>query len=190
MKQQEGKLGIREYAAIAILMVGSKAMEDTPAMLYAHVKSAAWMVPIITGAIFFIPLYLLLKTFSVHQSKNLFQLIQHLFGKYIGYFICLAIFLINSAAISFDSRTYTDIIRTYYFTTTPNLMLYATVNVCLCIWSEKGNPAYRFRFLSCGFLCDRLFLSSFTLKCSRCQYFSHISYMGYGYRKCIKREYS
>ena len=152
MKQQEGKLGIREYAAIAILMVGSKAMEDTPAMLYAHVKSAAWMVPIITGAIF-IPLYLLLKTFSVHQSKNLFQLIQHLFGKYIGYFICLAIFLINSAAISFDSRTYTDIIRTYYFTTTPNLIIYALLMSVCAYGAKKGNPAYRFRFLSCGFLC-------------------------------------
>ena len=61
MKQQAGKLGIREYASIAILMVGSKATEDTPAMLYAMYKNAAWMIPIITGAIFFIPLYLLIK---------------------------------------------------------------------------------------------------------------------------------
>ena len=30
MKQQPGKLGIREYMSIAILMVGAKATEDTP----------------------------------------------------------------------------------------------------------------------------------------------------------------
>ena len=30
MKQRTGKLGIREYVSIAILMVGAKATEDTP----------------------------------------------------------------------------------------------------------------------------------------------------------------
>ena len=138
MKQQPGKLGIREFASIAILMIGAKVTEDTPAMLYSHVKNAAWMIPLLAGAIFFVPLYLLLKTFSVHQNKNLFELIQNLFGKYIGFFICLAIFLINSAGISFDSRTYANIIRTYYFTTTPNLIIYAILMLVCAYGAKKG----------------------------------------------------
>lgn len=138
MKQQAGKLGIREYAAIAILMVGAKVSEDTPAMLYSHVKNASWMIPLLAGAVFFVPYYLLLKTFSVHQNKSLFELIEKLFGKYIGFFICLSIFFINSAAISFDTRTYSNIIRTYYFTTTPNLIIYAIFMFVCAYGAKKG----------------------------------------------------
>ncbi|MBB6447821.1 GerAB/ArcD/ProY family transporter [Bacillus benzoevorans] len=138
MKQQPGKLGIREYASIAILMVASKASEDTPAVLYSHVKNAAWIIPLLAGVIFFVPFYLLVKTFSVHQNKTLFELIQNLFGKYIGFFIGMAIFLINSVAISFDSRTYANIIRTYYFTTTPNLIIYAILMLVCAYGAKKG----------------------------------------------------
>ena len=78
------------------------------------------MIPIISAGIFFIPFFLLLKTMSLFNDKNLFAVIQKLLGKYIGFFICLLIFVINSSAISFDSRTYANIIGTFYFTTTPS----------------------------------------------------------------------
>ena len=138
MKQQPGKLGIREYLSIAILMVSSKAAEDTPAVLYNHVQNAAWMIPILSGAMFFIPLFLLLKTFSVFPDKNLFQLIQKILGKYVGYVICLLIFAISSYAISFDSRTYTNIIRSFYFTTTPSLIIYAILMFVCGYAAKKG----------------------------------------------------
>ena len=70
MKQQPGKLGIREYVSIAILMVGAKATEDTPAILYSQVQNAAWMIPILSGGIFFIPLFLLIKTLSLFQGQK------------------------------------------------------------------------------------------------------------------------
>ena len=108
--------------------------EDTPAILYSQVQNAAWMIPIISGSIFFIPFFLLLKTLSLFQGKNLFAVIQKLLGKYIGFIICLLIFVINSSAISFDSRTYANIIRTFYFTTTPQSGYLCSFNVCLCLW--------------------------------------------------------
>ncbi len=61
MKQQQEKLGIREYVSIAILMVGSKATEGTPAILYSHVQNAAWMIPIVSGGLLFIPLLSIIK---------------------------------------------------------------------------------------------------------------------------------
>src|SRR4051812_27928950 len=138
MKQQPGKLGIREYVSIAILMVGSKATEDTTAALYCHVQNASWMIPILSGGIFFIPLFLLLKTLSIFKDKSLFTVIQQLLGKYFGFFICLLIFVINSFAISFDSRTYTNIIRSFYFTTTPNLIIYALFMFVCAYGAKKG----------------------------------------------------
>lgn len=138
MKQQKAKLGIREYAAIAILMTASKATEDTPMMLYSHVNTAAWMIPILSGAIFFIAYSLLIKTFTLHQEETLFDLIQRQFGKHLGWIICLLIFVINSGAISFDSRTYTNIIGTIYFTTTPKLIIYAIFMFVCAYGAKKG----------------------------------------------------
>ncbi len=119
-------------------MVGSKATEDTPAILYSHVQNASWMIPILSAGIFFIPLFLLLKTLSLFKDKSLFSVIQQLLGKYIGFFVCLLIFVINSFAISFDSRTYTNIIRSFYFTTTPNLIIYALLMFVCAYGAKKG----------------------------------------------------
>ncbi|WP_066073749.1 GerAB/ArcD/ProY family transporter [Neobacillus soli] len=138
MNQQPGKLGIREYVSMVILMVGLKATEDTPAALYNMVQNAAWMIPILSAGIFFIPLFLLIKTMSLYQEKNLFFVIQKLFGKYIGFFVCLLIFIISSFGLSFDSRTYTNIIRVYYFKTTPVLLLYALLMTVCAYGAKKG----------------------------------------------------
>ena len=77
------------------LMIGSKATEDTPALIYSHVQNASWMIPIVSGGIFFIPLFLLLKTLTLYKNKNLFTVIQKLLGKYIGFVVCLLIFVIK-----------------------------------------------------------------------------------------------
>ena len=138
MKLQPGKLGIREYTSIGILMMASKAADSTPSTLYSHVQNAAWMVPILTGAMMFVPLFLLLKTLSVFKDKNLFAVIQQLLGKYIGFVVCLLIFLISSAAISADTREYTNIIRTFYFTTTPHLVIYALLLFVCAYGAKKG----------------------------------------------------
>jgi spore germination protein (amino acid permease) len=137
MKQQ-GNLGIREYVSITILMVGAKAMEDTPTHLYSKVQNASWMIPILSAGLFFIPLFLLLKTLTLFKDKDLFSVIQKLLGKYLGFIVCLLIFLISSYAISFDTRSYANIIRTFYFTTTPNLIIYALLMVICTYGAKKG----------------------------------------------------
>ncbi|MBP1933912.1 GerAB/ArcD/ProY family transporter [Ammoniphilus resinae] len=136
MKQQQVKLGIREYVCIAFLMIGMKGTEDTPSMLFSHVQNAAWMVPLLSGGLFFIPFFLLLKTLSLFQDKNVFEVIQQLLGKYIAFFVSFIIFIMNSYAISLDTRTYTNIIRAYYFTTTPRLVLYGILMV-VCVYAAK-----------------------------------------------------
>ncbi|MEH7373962.1 GerAB/ArcD/ProY family transporter [Neobacillus drentensis] len=165
MKQQLGKLGVREYVSIAILMVGAKATEDTPTHLYSKVQNASWMIPILSAGLFFIPLFLLLKTLTLFQDKDLFSVIQKLLGKYLGFIVCFLIFLISSYAISFDTRTYTNIIRTFYFTTTPNLIIYALLMV-ICTYGAKkgiqhiGSVAYLVVYLAVVSLWFALMLST------------------------------
>ncbi|WP_144554430.1 GerAB/ArcD/ProY family transporter [Bacillus sp. X1(2014)] len=147
MKQQPGKIGIREYMSIVILMVGAKITEDTPTALFLKAQNAAWIIPIITAGISFIPLFLLIKTMSLYQNKNLFSVIQKLLGKYLGFFVCFFIFIINSFSISFDSRTYPSIIKTFYFNRTPMVIIY-TLLMGVCAYGAKkgiqhiGSVAY------------------------------------------------
>src|SRR4051794_26965030 len=138
MKRQQGKLGIREYIAIIVLMIGYKATEDTPAALYTQVQNSGWMVPILSGVIFMIPLFLLLKTMSLFQGKNLFEVIQIVFGKYIGFIVCLMICFIILFAVSFDSRISSEIIRTFYFPTTPKVIIYAILMFVCAYATKKG----------------------------------------------------
>ncbi|MEH7115921.1 GerAB/ArcD/ProY family transporter [Neobacillus vireti] len=138
MDQQSRKLGIREYVSMAILMVGAKGTEDTPTILYKEVQNASWMIPILAAGIFVIPLFLLLKTLALYPGKDLFSVIRKLFGKYIGFLVCLLIFLSCSFGISIDSRSYTNIIRTFYFPTTPVLVIYALLMTICAYGAKKG----------------------------------------------------
>lgn len=138
MNQQPDKLGIREFVSIAILMVGAKATEDTPSILYYKTQNAAWMIPLLSACLFFIPLYFLIKTMTIYQGENLFSVINKILGKYLGFFVCLVIFLISSFAISVDTRTYTNIIRSFYYTTTPNLIIYVLLMVICAYGAKKG----------------------------------------------------
>ena len=73
MKQnQEQQLGLKEYTAIAIFMIGIKANEDTPTLLYNEAINASWMIPILSGVMFSIPLLLLIKTLSLNKDMNPF----------------------------------------------------------------------------------------------------------------------
>ena len=101
--------------------------------------------------IFFVPLFLLLKTLTLYKDKNLFSVIQQLLGKYIGFIVCLLIFVISSTAISFDSRTYVNIIRSFYFTTTPNVIIYAILMSVCAYGAKKGIQHIGSVCLDCSF---------------------------------------
>jgi len=136
--KQTDQLGIREYICLAILMASMRGTEHLPSMLYRQAQNAAWMLPILSAVLFFIPLFLLLKTLSVFQGKNLFDVIRQLLGKYVSFLVCLLIFLISSFAVSVDSRIYSNIISTYYFLTTPNLIIYAIFMFVCAYGAVKG----------------------------------------------------
>jgi spore germination protein KB len=138
MENQPGKLGIREYTAIAIFMTSSKLTDDTVALIYNQLQNASWLLPLVSGGIFFVPLFLLLKTLTLYKNKNLFTVVQQILGKYIGFIVCLLIFVISSTALSFDSRAYVNIIRSFYFTTTPTVIPYAILMSVCAYGARKG----------------------------------------------------
>lgn len=124
--------------AIVVLMVGTKLGDDTPAILYKSLMNAAWMAPIIMGIIAVIPIYLLMQTVSLYPGKNLMDIIIHLFGKYIGFFVLFILWIEISIAIIIDSAIYTDIIGTMYFNKTPTIVIYGLLMLVCAYGAKRG----------------------------------------------------
>ncbi|MEC1717031.1 GerAB/ArcD/ProY family transporter [Schinkia azotoformans] len=138
MEKTVGKIGIREYVAIILLVVGVKLADDTPAILVEPLGSAYWMVPLINGILSFIPIYLMIKVITLYKNKNLHDCIIHLFGKYIGNSLSTILLLLGICALIVDSAVYVDIISTMYFTNSPPLIIFAVLMTTSAYIAKKG----------------------------------------------------
>lgn len=138
MNANKGKIGIREYVAVISLTIGTKLSDDTPAIIFENAKNAGWMVSILIGIISLLPIIFLLKVFSVHREKNLHQVIQHLFGKFIGTMFSILLLIIGTTALIIDSAVYVDIIGTMYFTKTPPMIIYAILMLVCAYGAKRG----------------------------------------------------
>lgn len=138
MEKSTGKIGIREYVAIIILVVGVKLSDDTPAILVEPLASAYWMAPLISGILSFIPIYLMIKVITFYKNKNLHDCILHLFGKYIGNCLSTILLLFGVCALIIDSAAYVDIIGTMYFNQSPKIMIYAVLMTASAYIAKRG----------------------------------------------------
>lgn len=138
MNPIKNKIGIKEYIAIAILLIGSKLADDTPSILYQSLLNASWMSPIISGIIAIFLFYLLIKVIQAHKDKNFLDIIGHLLGKHFGWIILCLLWFQLMWIIIIDSAIYTDIIRTMYFPNTPVLFIYSLLMVVSAYTSLKG----------------------------------------------------
>ncbi|MEN2766638.1 GerAB/ArcD/ProY family transporter [Ornithinibacillus xuwenensis] len=138
MEQSKQLIGIKEYIAIVILMIGTKLSDDTPAILFEQIKNAGWMAPIINGIIAIIPIYLLMKVVGNYKDKSLAEVTDHLFGKFFGFIILFTLLVVAFCATIVDTAIYTDIIGTMYFTKTPTIIIYGILIVVCAYGARRG----------------------------------------------------
>lgn len=138
MEEPKGKIGIREFFAILAMTIGPKYGDDTPAILYQKLDTAAWMAPFIIGAISIIPLYFLIKVLSAYKGLGLAQIIEQLFGKAFGFLLLAFLWIIGFVGITLDTAIYTDIIGIMYFSETPILPIYALLMIVCAYGAKKG----------------------------------------------------
>ena len=138
MKQNKGKIGIKEYVAIILLTMGAKLSDDTPAIIFQNAKNAGWISTILIGLMALIPTLLLIKVFSAHKDKNLHEVIIHLFGKFFGNTISILLLLGGTAALTIDTGVYVDIIGTMYFTKTPPIVIYSILMFVCAYGAKRG----------------------------------------------------
>ncbi|WP_453994818.1 GerAB/ArcD/ProY family transporter [Bacillus nitroreducens] len=138
MEHSRGKIGIREYVAIVVLVVGSKLSDDTPSIFVGYLDSAFWMAPILIGILSIIPIYFTLTVITSYKNKNLHDMIIHLFGKYFGTLLSIVLILVLTTALITDSALYVDIIGTMYFSQTPILFIYLLMMIICAYGAKKG----------------------------------------------------
>ena len=138
MKQNKGKIGIKEYVAIIFLTVGTKLSDETPAIIFENAKNAGWMAVLLMGAMSILPVLLMIKVFSVHRDKNLHEVIIHLFGRFFGTIISCLLLVGGTAALTVDSGVYVDIIATMYFTKTPPIVIYGVLMLVCAYGAKRG----------------------------------------------------
>lgn len=138
MEDSKGKIGMKEFIAIIILTVGTKLTDDTTVILYKHMGNAAWMSPIVMCALSIIPIYLLIKVLNIYESKNLADVVNHLLGRFFGFFTLMVLWVTLFSALTIDSAVYTDIISTMYFDKTPTIMIYALLMIVSVYGAKKG----------------------------------------------------
>ncbi|WP_062107031.1 GerAB/ArcD/ProY family transporter [Bacillus niameyensis] len=118
IKISDGKIGMREYASIIFLTIGTKYTDTTPSFLFKAGKNAAWMIPLFSFVIVCACLLLILSLIKKHQV-GLVELVNHVTGKYIGGIIILCFFLYMFLGTVINGRSYADIVDTMFYPNTP-----------------------------------------------------------------------
>ena len=138
MDKTKGTIGTREFIAIIILTIGTKLADDTPSLFFSSMGSAAWMAPIIIGVTTILPVFFILKIFTIYPNKTFVEIIKEVFGKYVGFFVLFALWIIQIYALIIDSSIYTDIMGTMYFNDTPTIVIYAVLISVAAYGAKKG----------------------------------------------------
>lgn len=138
MDSTKGKIGLKELVAILLLDVGTKVADDSPHTFYEVFGTAAWIGILIIGLISFIPILLATKLITLYQDKNLIDIILHLFGKYLGFFVLFLLWIMQTFANITNSSIYADIIGSMYFTRTPLVVIYLVLIAVAVYGAKKG----------------------------------------------------
>ncbi|WP_338786928.1 GerAB/ArcD/ProY family transporter [Metabacillus sp. FJAT-53654] len=118
-RNEEGGLGTKEYFSIMLILIGVKLADTTPTLIIEDVKSATWMVPFFAGCIFYPFFYLSLIVVTKRKNKNLIEVSKDVFGKGLGSFFSIILFLLAFSTLCLDLREYVDTVAVIYFTDTP-----------------------------------------------------------------------
>ncbi|MGM8213764.1 GerAB/ArcD/ProY family transporter [Virgibacillus sp. W0430] len=138
MDQTQGKIGLKEYIGIALIIIGTKLTDNTPTLFFYTLQNSAWLSPFINGVISIFPLYILIKVINAYEHKNLLKVINHLFGNQIGTIFIFVLWLTLAALIIVETATYVDLINTMYFPKTPPIVIYIVL-ILVCVYAaNKG----------------------------------------------------
>lgn len=118
IKISDGQLGTREFLSIVLVAIAIKSADTTPDLLIFSGKNASWIQPILMWAIIMVPLMFLLLLIKKYKL-GMIELVENIFGKWLGLCINIVIFMVLIIGSAVNSRSYIDIVNTMFFPKTP-----------------------------------------------------------------------
>lgn len=114
IKISDGKVGMKEFLAITLVSMFTKATDTTPDILIFAGKNAAWTMPIFSFLILLIPFLVLLSLLKKH-NQGLIELLTGIVGKGIGTLVGLLLFILIFTSTTANSRSYIDIVNALFY---------------------------------------------------------------------------
>lgn len=124
IQKSDGKIGSREFFVLVSYAIAVELTDMTPTFLFKDGKTATWMIPIFSGLILTIPFLILLSIIKKFKNKGLVHIVYSIMGKYAGFIINMALFIVLLSALVLNSRNYVDIIQVMFFPRTPRIAIY------------------------------------------------------------------
>lgn len=141
ISREDYKIGIREIVSLILLIVGTKLTDMTPSLMFDETEMASWMSIILSAFFFFVSYMVFLQVIKKYPDKGLIEVFNLLFGKALGFFMGMILFLIVFSGVVADTRTNVEIISTLYFPETAIMLLYVLLmGVCTFI-ARRGLEA-------------------------------------------------
>lgn len=128
-------IGARELVAVIMFTIGIKFKDTTPNILFSEGQTAAWMIPILSMLILFIPYSILISLLKKHQL-GLVELIFKLMGKFLGAIVCAGLFFNFFAGMIINFRGHVDIVSTMFYPRTP-LFVLSVILIAVCYFISK-----------------------------------------------------
>lgn len=127
MDSEHYKLGLKEFVAIAIIVVGIALTDDTPSIVFEITKTAGWMQPLLSACMLIIPFLLLMKVILHFDTNDFSDIIKQILGKYLGTISLIILWMLLTIRLIIESSVYTNIIKTMFYPNTPAIIIYFTL---------------------------------------------------------------
>ena len=114
-KDFDSKIGTRECAAVIIIILLTKSLDDTVTSFFKAGKNAGWMIPFFSGVTILLPILCVLCLLKRYENKGLIEIIYKLTGNHIGFIISYIFLILNIIIILVNIRDNCNTINTLFF---------------------------------------------------------------------------
>lgn len=182
---KEGKFGVAEAVSLVTITITTKIFFTSPAVLVAHVGSAAWYATLfsaLTALVGFTFLSLLLKRFP---NKNLVEIFDNTVGRTAGFLFSMTFAVLFIGDASTFLREFSEVLRSYTFheTSTSYIIGALVISAGIAAFLGLESIARVAKLSACFMLAGYMLL--LVLAANQYNYTGIFPFFGYGLDKTV-----
>lgn len=108
MENEKTKISLRQAMLLFIVSFLAPAIRYIPIFTTEEAKQAAWLSPFITVIFEAFYMYMFIKLFKKYKKESFIEILNDVFGKVIGFIICVLYFLWLTLMIAYNLRIFAE----------------------------------------------------------------------------------